>query len=67
MGVKLTVKKLKSIRARARYIMRLDKRCTWKEAIAIVNYSVFEDGVNMIPTLVDEILRLRAKLKQQPP
>ena len=58
----MTAKELKSIRKRAREIMRMDKKYAWRETIAIVNYSVFEDGVNVVPQLVDEILRLRAKL-----
>ena len=58
-------KKLLAIKSRAKWIIRLDKKFQWREAINICNYSVFEDGVNLVPRLVDEIIRLREELKNE--
>ena len=59
-----TDKELVGFYRRARKIMRLDDAYAWRETISIVNYSVFEDGVNLVPLLVREILRLRSELRK---
>mgnify|MGYP000113678302 CR=1 FL=1 len=60
----MTDERLQEIRERARQIIQMDLKWQWKETISIVGYSVFGDGVNLIPDLVNEILRLRAELEK---
>lgn len=60
----MTEKKLAKINGRARELIRMDRAYQWRETISIVGYDIFEDGVNLVPSLVAEIRRLKKQLKE---
>lgn len=60
----ITERELKRINGRARQLIRLDQRWQWREAINICGYSVFDEGVNVVPRLIAEIRRLKKELRE---